>query len=101
MSFRNSIEKRVDNPDDMPAGAHHLIIVWEEVVVDDGYGENSKRPYACMYTFTNMKEWETAVKELALDEGQGYPKKKPQFVAYKNVSTTMIKIRVEVDVMDG
>ncbi len=90
--------KCVEDPKDVPTTPHHLIIVWEEVLVDDGWGGNYKRSFARTYVFTDVVEWERAVKDLALDEGQGYPKQKPKFMAYKDVRSTIIAIRAEVTI---
>lgn len=99
MSFPYDYPKKcVENPKDFPTTPHHLIIVWEDVCVDDGYGGNNKHPYARTYVFTDAAEWERAVKDLALDEGQGYPKQKPKFMAYRDVHPAIIAIRAEVTI---
>lgn len=99
MSFTYKYNKKqIEDPKDFPTTTHHLIILWEDVYVDDGYGGNNKLPYARTYVFTNAAEWERALKELVLDEGDGYPKQKPRFMAYKDVHPAIIAIRADVSI---
>ena len=48
--------------------------------------------------FKDEAEWEKAVKELDLDEGEGYPKRKPMFMAYKNAHPALIAVRADVTI---
>ncbi len=91
-------EHLVDDPSNIPTTTHHLIIVWEEVAVDDGWGGHNRISYARTYVFTDIAKWEQAVKELTLDEGEGYPKRKQKFKAYKNAHPANITLRADVSI---
>jgi hypothetical protein len=90
--------KLLESPKNFPTTPHHLVILWERVNVDDGHGGTDQHQYARVYVFADVAEWEKAVKELALDEGQGYPKQRPMFMAYKNAHPAIIAIRAEVTI---
>jgi hypothetical protein len=94
----NHRNKLLESPKKVPTTPHHLVILWEDVHVDDGWGGSNKHQYARVYVFKDEAEWEKAVKELALDEGEGYPKRKPMFMAYKNAHPALIAVRADVTI---